>query len=149
MRAFAFLLLFAAPATAMPVGGIAAFNTRFEQATRQMDNAALSDLWEEDGITLLPDAQPITGKAAISAFVQKAIAQFPHARMKSFTLRCDGVVQQGPLASEWCFEHQVIDLGDGKSFDGRGRMLLVLRRGPEGRWRLLREMWGSAEASAH
>ena len=142
-----FLLALSAPAMAAAPVGIAKFNTRFEQAALQMDNVALAELWEEDGITLFPDTPPIIGKAAISAFVQQAVAQFSHARMGSFTLRCDGAIQLGPLASEWYFEHQVVDLGNGKSFDGRGRMLLVLRRGSEGRWRLLREMWVSAEAS--
>ena len=49
MRAFALLLLLGAPANAAMPGGIAAFNTRFEQATREMNTAALADLWEEDG----------------------------------------------------------------------------------------------------
>jgi ketosteroid isomerase-like protein len=148
MRLTPLLLLVATPAVAAPQNGIAAFNARFEQATRQMDNSGLADLWEEDGISLLPDAPPITGKPAITAFVQKATAQFPHASMKSFTMRCDGEIGNGTIASEWCFEHQVVDLGNGKSFDGRGRMLLVLRHGAGGRWRLLREMWIPAEASA-
>jgi ketosteroid isomerase-like protein len=151
MRPTTLLLLVsvaAAPAVAAPQNGIAAFNARFEQATRQMDNSALADLWEDDGISLLPDTPPIIGKPAITAFVQKVTAQFPHASMKSFTMLCDGVIGNGALASEWCFEHQVVDLGNGKSFDGRGRMLLVLRHGAGGRWRLLREMWIPAEASA-
>lgn len=148
IRAGALILLFTVPAAAAPRDGIAAFNTRFEDATRQMDDAALADLWEDDGISLLPDAPPIIGKTAITAFIRKVMAQFPHAHMKSFTLRCDNGIENGVLASEWCFEHQIVDLGDGKSFDGRGRMLLVLRRGSDQRWRLLREMWVSAEAAA-
>jgi ketosteroid isomerase-like protein len=148
MRLTAFFLLVAAPAAGAPQSGLAAFNMRFEDATRQMNSSELAELWEEDGISLLPDAAPIIGKPAIMAFVQKAIGQFPRASMKSFTLRCEGAIDAGALASEWCFEHQVVDLGNGKSFDGRGRMLLVLRHGADGRWRLLREMWIPAEASA-
>lgn len=148
MRLLSLLLLVAAPAVAGPQSRLAAFNTRFEEATQQMNNAALADMWEEDGISLLPNAPPIIGKSAITAFVQKTTAQFPHASMKSFTLRCDGAIGSGAVASEWCFEHQVVDLGNGKSFDGRGRMLLMLRHGANGRWRLLREMWIPAEDSA-
>ena len=48
-------------------------------------------------MTLFPDAPPITGKAAIDAFTRKAVAQFLQARMKSFTLRCDGAVEQQAL----------------------------------------------------
>lgn len=31
-------------------------------------------------------------------------------------------------------------------FDGRGRMLLLLRRGADNLWRIAREMWIAAEA---
>jgi ketosteroid isomerase-like protein len=136
----------ALPATAA-ADSLATFNARFEDATRRMNNQALAALWEEDGISLLPETPPILGKRAISAFVEKAIGEFPGAKMKSFTLSCADPIQSGGLATEWCFEHQVVNLGDGKTFDGRGRMLLVLRRGADGRWRLLREMWNAAESA--
>ena len=67
----------ALPATAVAADSLAGFNARFEDATRHMDNQALAALWEEDGITLLPETPPIVGKRAISAFVEKAIVQFP------------------------------------------------------------------------
>ena len=148
MRLSALLLLVAVPAAAAPQNRLASFNAQFEQATRQMNNAAIADLWDEDGISLLPGTPPIIGKSAIAAFIQKAVAKFPRASMKSFTLRCAGEIDNGSLASEWCFEHQLVDLGNGKSFDGRGRMLLELRQAPGRRWRLLREMWIPAEDSA-
>ena len=139
-------LLAAAPPA--PPDSVAAFNGRFETATRRMDNAVLDALWEEDGISLLPQTAPIVGRQAIAGFVAKAMAQFPGAHMTSFTLACANPVESAQLASEWCFEHQMIDLGGGKSFDGKGRMLLVLQRGPDKRWRLLREMWVAAETDA-
>ena len=138
----------ALPATAVAADSLAGFNARFEDATRRMDNQALAALWAEDGITLLPETPPIVGKRAISAFVEKAIGQFPGAKMRSFTLSCADPIQSGQIATEWCFEHQVVDLGEGKTFDGQGRMLLVLRRGADGQWRLLREMWSAAEPAA-
>ena len=148
-RPIAFLAAPLALLAAAPVpDSVGAFNARFENATRGMDDAALDALWEEDGISLLPQTAPIVGRRAIAAFVAKAMARFPGAHMTSFTLTCADPVESAQLASEWCFEHQIVDLGGGKSFDGQGRMLLVLRRGPDKRWRLLREMWVAAEPSA-
>ena len=130
--------------------GVAAFNRALDSATRTMDNAATLALWADDGVTLLPDTKPIVGKPAIAAFLTRVTGGITGARMTSFTMTCDGIAVSGPLASEWCVEHQVVALPDGKTFDGWGKMLLVLRRDPDGRWRLLREMWnqGSPTDSA-
>jgi ketosteroid isomerase-like protein len=125
---------------------IDAFNRKFEDATRRMDTAATMELWAEDGISLLPSTKPIVGKAAIRAFFDGVMSQLNGARMERFEMNCSGIEIAGEMASEWCSEHQVVRMPNGKPpFDGRGRMLLVLRRGAEGKWRLLREMWVQAE----
>jgi uncharacterized protein (TIGR02246 family) len=126
---------------------IETFNRQFVEATRQMDNTAIVELWAEDGISLLPATKPIVGKAAIQAFMESVTSQLKGARMERFELQCSGIEVTGEMATEWCVEHQVVHLADGKPpYDGRGHMLLVLRRGADGKWRLLREMWNQAEA---
>lgn len=130
-----------------PRDGVEDFNRRFEVATQQMDNAAVMALWADDGISLLPSTKPIVGKAAIAAFMDSVMAQIKGARMEKFELECAAIDVSGDTASEWCSEHQVVQMADGKPpFNGRGKMLLVLRRGVDGKWRLLREMWNQAEA---
>lgn len=132
--------------TATERAEIEAFNHRLEDATLRMDNAATMELWAEDGVSLMPSAKPVVGKAAIGAFLENMTLQLKGARMEKFELNCEGIEVAGDLATEWCSEHQVVQLGNGKPpFDGRGRMLLVLRRGGDGRWRMLREMWNQAE----
>ncbi len=111
-----------------------------------MDNAAVSALWEHDGVSLLPGTTPLVGKPAIRAFLEAVTAGYPGARMQTFTFTCSGLDVAGAGASEWCTEHQVVRLAGGKQFDGRGHMLLVLHRGADGRWRLRREMWNQAPA---
>jgi ketosteroid isomerase-like protein len=128
--------------------GIEAFNRRFEDATRRMDNAAILALWAEDGVSLLPSTKPIVGRAALAAFLDRVTEQIRGAKMERFEMQCFGAEVSGDLASEWCDEHQVVQMPGGKpAFDGRGRMLLVLRRGPNGDWRLEREMWNQAEVA--
>lgn len=122
-------------------------NAELSQATLAMDNKALLQLWDEDGISLLPQTPPIHGKAAIAAFLDRVSAQMPGARMKSFEMQCHDVTEGGDWASEWCEEHQIVQMPDGKPpFEGRGRMLFVLHRQKGGNWRLHREMWIPAEA---
>ena len=126
---------------------IEAFNQKLEDATRRMDNAAMMDLWAEDDISLLPSTKPVIGKAAIAAMMDAVTTQIKGARMEKFELHCSGIEVTGDMASEWCSEHQVIAMPNGKPpFDGWGKMLLVLRRGADGKWRLLREMWNQGEA---
>jgi uncharacterized protein (TIGR02246 family) len=128
-----------------PRAEIEAFNRRFEDATRRMDNAAVVALWADDGISLLPSTKPIVGKVAIAAFIDSVTSQIKGARVEKFELECFAIDVSGDTASEWCSEHQVVTMPGGKPpFDGRGKMLLVLRRGPDGKWRLQRAMWNQA-----
>ena len=70
------------------------------------------------------------------------MAQLPGARMKSFELTCTGLDISGALATEYCHEHQIVELGAGKPpFDGAGTILFVLHRGADGAWRVRREMF--------
>jgi uncharacterized protein (TIGR02246 family) len=125
-----------------PPAEIARFNHALEEATRSMQNAAVLTLWEDDGVSLLPNQPPLVGKKAIGKFLDDVTAKYPGGKMVRFEFECFDVRVDGRTASEWCNEHQVVQFADGKPpFDGRGKMLLVLHRGDDGRWRLQKEMW--------
>lgn len=129
---------------------IEVFNRAFDDATRRMDNAAAVALWEADGISLLPSTKPIVGKKAIAKFMDDSTAQLPGARMEKFESACFDIEVSGDWASEWCTEHQIVQLASDKpKFEGWGKMLLVLHRGSDGKWRLKREMWNQSLASNH
>ena len=124
---------------------ILAFNKAFDDATRHMDNAALLAQWADDGISLLPDTAPIIGKAAVGKFLGDVMSSLKGAKMKQFDDDCHDIEVSGPWASEWCVEHQLVDLGAGKPpFEGWGKLLLVLHKGNDGKWRIEREMWNAA-----
>jgi ketosteroid isomerase-like protein len=124
---------------------LGAFNNALANATRRMDNAATLALWDDDGVSLLPSTKPIVGKTAIGDFLRRTTASFTGAHMQQFDLRCHDVEVSGDWASEWCTEHQIVILGGGRPpFDGWGKLLFVLHRGPDGRWRIRTEMWNQA-----
>jgi ketosteroid isomerase-like protein len=107
-----------------------------------MDNEATLALWADDGISLLPATKAIIGKPAIAQFLETVTLQLKGATMESFRMECFDVIVSNELASEWCTEHQVVRMGGGKPpFEGRGKMLLVLRRSATGVWKTEREMW--------
>ncbi len=125
--------------------GIVAFNHALAAATRAMDNDAILALWEDGGTSLLPDTPPIKGKPAMRSFLADLGRQLRGARMRKFELACHAIQINGGWASEWCEEHQMIAFANGRPpFNGTGRMLLVLHRGPNQAWRLSREMWQPA-----
>lgn len=127
--------------------GIAAFNDDFASATRSMSNKAILALWDDDGTSLLPSTKPILGKNAIARFLDAVMTSLRGAHMTKFESECFDLRASGDWASEWCSEHQVVELGGGKApFDGRGKMLLVLHRGTDGKWRIHDEMWNEALA---
>ena len=125
--------------------GVESFNRAFDEATRRMDTRGTLALWEENGVSLLPSTRPIVGKAAITAFINGVMASLPNAHMESFVNRCYDITVSGSWASEWCVEHQIVLLPEGKRFDGWGKMSLVLHRAADGVWRLRQEMWNQAE----
>jgi uncharacterized protein (TIGR02246 family) len=128
---------------------IDAFNQALRDATWRMNDEDLAALWEDDGVSLLPDTPPLIGKKAIVGFIRDATASFPQAKMQKFDLACHDVVVFGDYASEWCSEHQVVIIGGGKpNFDGAGNLLLLLHRGSDGKWRLKREMWNHQPSPA-
>lgn len=122
-----------------------ALNTAIADATRRMDNAASLAFWADDGISILPSAKVTRGKPAIAEYFAAVMKSIAGATMQSFDMRCFDLRTTGDLASEWCIEHQVVQLADKSIFDGWGKMAFVLRRNADGNWRLLQETWVQSE----
>ena len=127
--------------------GIEVLNRAIAEATRHMDTASSLALWTDDGTSLLPSTAAVVGKPAITSFLGAVMTSLKGARMLQFDMRCHDIQVAGDSASEWCTEHQVVHIADGQpDFDGWGRMLYVLRRGADGRWRIRTEMWQPVKA---
>lgn len=134
-----------ATATTAGRAGVEAFNRAFDAATRKMDNAATLALWQDDGVSLLPSTPPIVGKPALAKFMNDVMASIPGGHMQKFESACFDINVSGDWATEWCAEHQLVQFANGKPpFEGWGKMLLVLHRGSDGKWRLKTEMWNQA-----
>lgn len=114
-----------------------AFVSAFVEAYNAGDAAALAALWAEDG-TMSPPLSPTLDRAGIeSAYA----AQFaPGAGMTLEVTREDAIVSGDRLASWGGFV--VNGQGaDGAPFTAWGRYGNVLRKEPDGSWKLVRHMY--------
>jgi ketosteroid isomerase-like protein len=124
---------------------IEAFNQRFIRAHLKMDNVLVLSFWADDGVSLMPDMAPIIGKSAINKVVEEVVASTPDYRVTKEEIDFHDIQVSSDWASEWGLEHQIAQGPPGKpTFDGHGKILLVLHRDAHGDWRIQQEMWNSA-----
>lgn len=127
---------------------IDAFNQKFTDAIRHMDNAAVMSLWADDGISLLPGMPPIAGKPAIQKFMDDATSKTIGYKVVSHDNDFRDIQIAGDWASEWALTTQVVQPPDNKPvLTIHGKMLLVLHREKGGSWTIKEESWNSAPAA--
>jgi len=144
----AVLLLWALRMTAalwaQPAGEIEAFNQRFQEVTLRMDNAGAMALWADDGVTLLPGMAPIAGKKTIAKWLDDLVAKMPGYQITKQENEFHDIQISGEWASEWGTTYQVVQPPDGKpGIESYGKILLVLHKEKDGRWRIKQEMWNA------
>ena len=123
-----------------------AFNQKFTDAIRHMDNAAVLSLWADDGVSLLPSMAPISGKPAIQQFLDDITSKTKGYKVLSQENDWRDIQVSGNWASEWALTKQVVQPPDNKPIMTiHGKMLLVLHRDKNG-WKIKQECWTSAPA---
>jgi len=124
---------------------IAAFNAKYTDATRRMDNAATMALFADDAVDLLPGMEPMSGKVMITKWLDQTMEGLKGIQMVSNEDEFHDIEVSGNWASEWANTHQVVNLADGKRVEIYGKMLLVLQKGGDGQWKIKEEMWNNIE----
>lgn len=124
---------------------ILAFNARFTASILKMDTPAIVGMWAEDGVSLLPGAAPIEGRAGIQKMMDEVNVNFPGVKVTQQDDDFRGLEISGDWASEWANTHQQAQAPDGKPpMEIYGKMLLVLHREKNGQWKIVREAWTSS-----
>jgi ketosteroid isomerase-like protein len=135
---------------------IDSFNEEFKQAILSMDNAKVMALWDDDGTDLLPGMDATTGKANIAKWLDGVTSKMPGWKVVSQDNGFHDIQVNGDWASEWATTVQVAQPPQGKKIVGivpkksepvtaKGKMLLVLKRGSDGKWKIREEAWNSAK----
>jgi ketosteroid isomerase-like protein len=121
------------------------FNRRFVDNCRTMNHKGAAELWAEDGVDLLPQMEPMVGKAAISKWLLGLDNQLKGAKVTQCDVDWQTVQISGDTAYEWGINTQTVSLPDKpEPFKNRGKITLILRRQPQGEWKLALESWNSS-----
>lgn len=100
------------------------------------------DFWADDAVLMPPGLPPVRGKTAIRHYVETA------AKVPGFQIRWEPesvhVSQSGDLA--YMFERNVVMFNDpqGNPVTAHGKVVTVWRKGDDGAWRNVVDMWNEA-----
>lgn len=111
--------------------GIEDLHDKWTKAMHAGDVDAIMDLLTPDYVLLTPGAQPM-GREALRPMLE---ATFARMRVDP-AFECEDLIVSGDLAVErgWDVQRATPHAG-GESRSGRQRVLMVMRRGADGKWR--------------
>ena len=127
---------------------IEAFNRRFTAAHLKMDNATVISMWAEDGVSLLPGMDPLSGKGNIAKWLEDITARMPGYHVIKQQNDFHDILISGDWASEWATTIQITQPPEGKApIEVHGKILLVLHKEADGKWKIKQEMWNAGPLS--
>lgn len=144
----------------MPVSPVAQVNAQSQPEEPDMDAiwAEYSDslmagdaerwgqLWLEDGVQMPPGAPPNIGKEAILANLAAGLGQVSY---EDFVINNEEVTVSGDLAVvRGTYATNLVPKGGGGPLPLDGKYMSVLKRQPDGEWKLFRDIFNSNVAAA-
>lgn len=121
-----------------------AFNQTLASACDKMDQQTTASLWADDGVDLIQGMQPMIGKKVIADWLEELPAQLQGAKMLYCKVDWRDIKIEGDFAYEWAITRQKIEMPAPQApIESEGKMLLILKRQPDGTWRQEMESWNS------
>lgn len=121
-----------------------AFNQTLATACDKMDQQTTISLWADDGIDLIQGLQPMIGKKVIADWLEGLPAQLQGAKMLYCKVDWRDIRIDGNFAYEWAITRQKIEMpAPHDPIESEGKMLLILKRQPDGTWKQEVESWNA------
>jgi ketosteroid isomerase-like protein len=129
------------PSFADDLAAITGFNERYLAAINNEDIAALSALTTDGHVMLVPNSEPVVGKAANDAMNGGAFQRYEF----SETWQPVETVIDGDLAFQrGTFTTIATPRGDGDRLEVDGSFMRIYQRQANGEWRMTRDMFNSS-----
>ncbi len=128
------------------VASVKSFNQAYEKAERASDVNTMANLWATDGVMLPPGERAVIGAKQIHAWLEANRPDTTKVRISSNSYNWKDITVSGDYAFQWAptfFDIQSADGNAGAHISGT--VLEVLKRQPDGSWRLLRSSWSTQE----
>ena len=126
--------------------GIEELHQKEIQANVALDVPALASLWTDDIVSLPPDGPPLEGRAANLQFLEETAKKMADYNILSYTQDWQQVFQVDPdYVFEWGFiSGRLQPAAGGKEIEYRYKALRILKREPNGTWKVHRTSWSDA-----
>jgi ketosteroid isomerase-like protein len=110
-------------------------------ATLSRDTTALTDLWTDDAVRLQEGDPDDIGKEAIRATNERQKAATPELRVLSYVPETKELTIRDGWAFEWrYYTASYVESPGGEVKRVRGKVLMVLKKLPDGSWKAARAM---------
>ena len=109
-------------------------------ASLAQDHQGLLALWDPEGIAIPPNQAPIVGVEQIEAWLTQP------AETEYEVTRYEHHFEERRILGEWAFEwgtywSAAAPLDGSEGFESTGKLLRILRRQPDGEWKVARAIW--------
>jgi ketosteroid isomerase-like protein len=130
--------------TAAQLAAITAFNARYLKAINDGDIATLSSLTNDDHIMILPNRQPVTGKAANDAANGRT---FQNSKIDESWTPLETVIDGDLAYQRGTFTVIATPKAGGATRSTHGNFMRIYRRRPDGSWWMTRDMFSADQPS--
>ena len=149
------LLLFAACSAPSPLErdakadleAIERLHQKDARASREKDFDTLLTLITDDIVFMPPGEQFVRGKDAVSQQQKQYREELAEVEILEYRFEFEEVVVAGDYAFEWGTNMGRVRSADGQETEQRARLLRILKRQPDGGWKVHRAMWNVGAAA--
>ncbi|MCX6000193.1 MAG: SgcJ/EcaC family oxidoreductase [Chloroflexi bacterium] len=120
---------------------IRAITKTFVAAYNRKDAVAAAQVYADDAKVLPPNMPLVSGKPAIQSFWKMAMETGMHLNLEAVDLVVDG-----STAYERGVATMTTQTGTGVPRTSKGKYVTVMRRQPDGSWKLVLDIWNSDPA---
>lgn len=129
--------------SAADVAKVRAVSEAYAAAWLSNDPQAVLKLFSDDAVLIPQGSRPVVGIEAVKNFWWPAGGG--HTTIKSFDVTTDEVGGEGDVAyvrGSYQFSFSYEDKGKTTELTNTGNYMMIMRRGPDGSWRISHRMWG-------
>ena len=109
-------------------------------ASQAQDFEGLLDLWDPEGIAIPPDRDPVVGIEQIAIWLNQP------AETEYEVTRYEHLFEERKIIGDWAFEwgsylSAAAPLDGAAAIEASGKLLRILKRQPDGEWKVARAIW--------